>query len=151
MEKLPFILLIGLMYGLAMKRLWDLRVEVMHAQGMYTVEEWADRLLRYSRANDYISLEDLEKCFKHRPRDERGRLIYMVRTDWWGVPLDFGLRNYPPELTLGYYTDGQGWAQITIYYRDKDGQIQHYFRDIGEEPLSPPGKEAEWKDRSWFT
>ena len=126
----PFFWLILLNIALLLKRVWDINTAILHAQGRYTIDEWTDRLLQYSRANEYLGLEELEQCFQQAPHDECGRLIYLVHTDWWGVPLDFGLRHYPPELTLGYYTDGHSWTQITRYSRDKDGQLEIFFRDF---------------------
>lgn len=131
------------------KFLWRATVDRLHQLGYYPVQEWAERLLRYSWANQYPELEQLIDCFSCGIYNQAGQEIYLVHADWYGTPLDMGLRHYQPEITLGYYTDNCNYAKVFQYHRDLDRQLHITVYGIGRVCLIPPSLPQPLRDRSW--
>lgn len=96
---------------------------------------WAEKMLRLSWANGFISLNEIEERFSYPPK-VNGRLLYLVNTDSRGQILDLGTEAYACEELLGYYTDGHSFAGAFLWRDglDKDPECIHIGRPLPEKP-----------------
>lgn len=115
------------------------------------IEAWAERLRRYSWANEYLSLTELEACFSSQIRDQVGRYIYVFEADFHGVPLSKGLESHQPEMCIGYYTDRKSYAKTFLYKRNRRGRLMVIANTIGAAPDQAPHKAHPLRDlpRHW--
>lgn len=75
---------------------------------------WAEKMLRLSWANGFISLDEVEDRFSYPPKIN-GRLLYLVNTDEHGNILDMGAEICACEELIGYYTDSHSFAMAFLW------------------------------------
>lgn len=114
--------------------------------GFRPIKVWAEMLRRYSWANEYLSLNDLESCFSCPIRDPSGRNIYIFEADFHGVPLSKGLESHQPEICIGYYTDCTSYAKTFLYKRNRKGRLIITANTRGAAPDQAPHRPHSLED-----